>query len=205
MSTTPFIERSVGRSSIILIVFSVLIVLLASCGGDSGGDDGDSVDPSVSPTPELTDVDIDGGPGVLVWVGDGRAPGDQSLNTPGELAIIEPDGDYHMIMNLRAGTNRVYACGEQATSRDYRYFAFYVGNDHGSLYLADGDEHLYEVDRIDALGCIGGNALQFSPDSTRFAYIDFADNAQTDPVAQGIMFVRETDDDQNELDRKSVV
>lgn len=197
------VRRFFLKRAVLLIQILIISVLIIACGGDSGnsanngdGDGDGGAQSQPSPTPQPIHVDLDGTAGVLSWIGAGRAPGQQSSSTPGQLVLIERNGDVNPVFDLPAGTTRVYACGEQATSTDQRYFAFYVGGDHGSLFIAEQAERLYEVDRIDALGCIGSGALQFSPDGNRFAYIDFADNAQTDPVAQGIMYVRDSSSDE---------
>lgn len=185
------IKTSFIATSMILM----LLIVLAACGGDSDGggeSQSDESEPAATPTPTLTNFDMGGNTGVLAWVGDARAPGDQNLAEPGSLVLVEANGDLNTISALPSGTNRIYACGDQSTSVDGRYFAFYVGGDDGTLYLADGNTDLYAVDQIDALGCIGTGAFEFSPDGQNFAYIDFADNTQTDPVAQGFLYVRDS-------------
>ena len=190
-------KRFFPTRAVLLIQLLIISGLIIACGGDAGNvanneNAGEDSPPPPSPTPQPINIDLDGTAGVLAWVGEGRLPGQQSSDAPGELVLIERNGDVTPVFTLPSGTNRIYACGEQATSTDQRYFALYVGTDHGSLFIADQAETLFEIDRIDALGCIGSGALQFSPNGERIAYIDFADNAQTDPVAQGIMYVRES-------------
>jgi hypothetical protein len=178
-----------------------LAVLLAACGGSDGTPEGQISGPTPEPTIDLAargsnisgeEVGIGGDDRVLVWIGEGSAPGTQTNTNPGRLATINARGSIEIILELFAGTFRVLPCGDQATSSDGRYFAFFVGGDDGSLYLMDGIRTPTAVTQMGAMGCGGGGWFRFSPDAERFAYIDFPPEAVSAALPTGVLYVHET-------------
>ena len=110
---------------------------------------------------------------ILAWVGSGTGPDEHSISEPGQIVYLTSDGQIEVLFDLPQGTNRVIPCTEQATSPNGRHFAFYVGNETGSLYQVDGADLPVEVDRgVSAMSCVGMGTFQYSPDSGRFGFID---------------------------------
>ena len=99
-----------------------------------------------------------------------------ALTRPGEprqLALMNRDGNAISVMNIPADATRVTECGNEATSPNARFFAFYVGGDAGDLYMMDNTKSPIRIDDAEYLVCLGNGTFQFSPNSDRFAYIDF--------------------------------
>lgn len=111
-----------------------------------------------------------------------------ALTTPGEprqIALMNRDGEAISVMNIPADATRVTACGNEATSPNARFFAFYVGGDAGDLYLMDNTKSPIRIDDAEYLVCVGNGTFQFSPDSNRFAYIDFFPGVTREEYADG--------------------
>ncbi|MAU10408.1 MAG: hypothetical protein CL607_11340 [Anaerolineaceae bacterium] len=116
-------------------------------------------------------------PQLLAWVAAGTAPGAQSPDNPGEIVLMDADGNMEAILNVptQAMMQRVVACGESA---DGRTFAFYIGNENqGTITLLDEDNTLITLaNDVSAMSCVGMGTLQFSADGSRVGYLDFSDN-----------------------------
>lgn len=184
-----------------------LLLALVACGGggDEGGSNGDTTDggPTATPSPAESlittdlsegDTGISGEDRVLAWIGAAPAPGQQSASAPGQIVWINGNGRTETLFDLPTGTSRVNACGEQATSPDGRYFAFFAGGDSGSLYLVDGTRDPREVRTMSALGCNSVGSFQYTPDGERFAVIDFEPDAASSDFARGFLYVYATAD-----------
>lgn len=187
------------------LLVALLMALVACSGGSDGGDDDAAPAADAAPTSTQTPAeslitdDLTGGGGavtavdrLLVWVGRGSEPGQQSADAPGQLLMVRGTGATDVVMALPRGTSRVLACGEQATSPDGRHFAFFAGGDSGSLYLMDGIDTPQEVREMNALGCGSVAAFQFSPDSERYGVIDFEPDAINSTFAHGFLYIYET-------------
>jgi WD40 repeat protein len=126
--------------------------------------------------------------GVLAWLGTGAAP---SHATGGQIALIDRAGAVTPLMDVPNTAARVTACGDQATSPDGRYFAFYMGADSGKLYLMDAAKAPVLIDDVSFLACL--SAFHYAPDSRRFAYIDYPSGATGSDYASGTLRVYDTD------------
>src|SRR5690606_32232380 len=81
-----------------------------------------------------------------------------ALTRPGEprqLAMMNRDGNIIPVMNIPDNATRVTACGDEATSPNARFFAFYVGGDTGDLYLMDNTKSPVRIDDAAYLACLG--------------------------------------------------
>lgn len=162
----------------------LLVLLLAACdgGSSSSGETGEI---------PLTRIDI-GDAKLLVWTAPGAMPGQHSA--PGQIAYIDEDGKLSPLVELPQGTVRVQACGEQPTSPDGRYFAFFAGGlETGTLYMTDGDDDPEQVGEVHAMTCLGGGTFQFAPDSKRFGLIDFPSQAQNADFPAGTLAIAASD------------
>jgi hypothetical protein len=125
---------------------------------------------------------------LLVWTGNGASPDKVPASDGGQLVLMDSTGAVEPLIAVPAGSNRVVACGDSATSPDKKQFAFFVGTETGTLYLLTGTRTLASVkDNFQALGCLPG--VRFSPDSTRFAYIAYPQDASSSEYASGILHV----------------
>lgn len=118
-----------------------------------------------------------------------------ALTRPGEprqLAMMNRDGNIISVMNIPDNATRVTACGDEATSPNARFFAFYVGGDTGELYLMDNTKSPVRIDDAEYLACLGNGTFQFSPDSNRFAYIDFFPGVTREEYPDGILKLYES-------------
>jgi len=138
---------------------------------------------------------------ILAWVGPGTAPGRQGANSPGELVFINPDGTRESIMALENGTTRVVACGDGALSPDGSTFALFIsqtagGVELGSLYLMrDVNPNLeFVADELSPIACTGNSPFQFSPDSSRYAYIDYPQDIASASAPTGRLRINSTAD-----------
>jgi hypothetical protein len=129
---------------------------------------------------------------VLTWIGEGRSPEDKSAGSVGELVYINTDGTSEKLLDIPANVEGIYPCGEGATSPDGQYFAFFVntpagGQDRGTLYQITESGQPAEVAAAHAMSCIGNGTFQYSPDSTRFAYIDYDELPSNGEYALGTL------------------
>jgi hypothetical protein len=139
---------------------------------------------------------VDANDMLLVWIGDGAAPGKHSASAPGQLVLMDSQGgNIQPVMDVPQQSSRVFPCGEGATSPDNAHFAFYVGGDVGTLYMMTGAAaHTSVREEFQALGCVGGDTLQYSPDSKRFAYLAYEPGAAEDEFADGWLHIANTSD-----------
>lgn len=152
----------------IFIVMILLITILTACNSDEGGEAQPTVD-LPTPSGQVT-FQINGR--VLAWVGDGGFPGEHNSNNPGHILLIDGTNRPDIALELPAGTSRVHACGEQATSHDGRYFTFYAGGVTGDIYIMDRQETPRTIaENVNAISCSGSGSLQFSDDSTMLGYL----------------------------------
>ena len=153
-------KRFLLRVTLLAAIAVVLLALLLVTGQESA-----------TPTASAQDT---GGERMLVWVGNGAAPGEHSASEPGQLVYMFPDGEMQPVMEIPPQTSRVVACGGGASSPDDSYFAFFVGLERGQLFLMQGADTITQLDDdYHTLGCTGKQAFQYSPDSSRFAMIDY--------------------------------
>jgi hypothetical protein len=156
----------------LLIIFIMLMsMIISACGGgETAGN---------------------GGP-ILTWITNGISMTNISTPERGILATMNDKGETGEIFAIPNNTTRVIACGEQATSPNRRFFAFYIGGITGKLYVMDGGAPPKEYDTTAPLTCLGMGTLQYSPDSNRIGYITFAGNAVDRKMPTGTYIQRET-------------
>lgn len=116
---------------------------------------------------------------LLVWVAPGNRPGNQAA--PGELVYFNSDGSTESILSLPQGTTRITECGPTGTSADGSVFAFIVtvtagGEETGTIYLLRGasSELTAIASDLNPASCTGSTPFQFSPDGSRFAFIEWS-------------------------------
>lgn len=132
---------------------------------------------------------------ILVWIGQGDAPGDQPNSQPGELAFVDAGDAIETVMPLPEGATFVVPCGDDATSDDGRYFTFFVGGEVGTLYLMDGVQAPLPVaENLFAMACTGQGTFRYSPDGKRLAYLDFPLAVTSNIYAEGTLNVASTSD-----------
>ena len=162
-----------------------------------------------APVPELQAVApgalADESDTLLAWVGNGAGPGQQPASSPGTLAFMDGTGATTPIMELPNGTNRIQLCGDQATSPDGTMIATFIGQDVGNLYLMRGTDEPVTVASVQALTCLGNGTFQFSPDSSRLAYISYEPGAAQSEFADGFIHVLNSADLQESFSEENVV
>ena len=127
---------------------------------------------------------------VLTWVEDGPSPAESSPSVAGQLGLMDAAGEFNSFLDVPAQTSRLRACGDEASSPDNSMFAFYVGLDRGTLYLMKGaDAPAVVHDDVSALACVGGGSFQYSPDSSKFAYIAYENDAASSEFADGFIHI----------------
>jgi WD40 repeat protein len=131
---------------------------------------------------------------LLVWAGNGAAPGEHSSDAPGTLSFMDGTGMTTQIMEIPPQTSRIGLCGDGATSPDGQNVALYIGLDAGGLYLMKGADAPAKIADVEGLTCLGGGTFQFSPDGGRFAYIAYEDDAAQSEFADGFLHVANTGD-----------
>lgn len=169
----------------------------------------ENVMPTETPSSSQSDGAIAGfssGQRLLVWTAPAAAPGQQGASAAGELVYFDADGSTESILNLPSGTTRVTACGPDAESPDGNTFAFIAtvtggGVEKGTVYLVHGtDSSLITVaTEVNPANCIGSAPLEYSPDSNRFAFIDWPDNASSMNSPFGRLHIYDSSDG-NEID-----
>lgn len=159
-----------------------LLFVLTACGG--GG---------------VTGALTGGGPGkLLAWIGSGPSPKDKDPGTTGQVVYFDPggaDGALETLLEVPAAATGVIPCGENATSPDGRYFALLVniyegGRDGGTVYQVTGAGQPVALGPAHALSCAGMGTLQYSPNSSRVAYIDY--DEPTGDYAAGTLRIFDT-------------
>ena len=141
---------------------------------------------------------------LLVWAGNGAAPGEHSASAPGTISFIDGTGATTQVMEIPPQTTRVEKCGDGATSPDGQNVALYIGLDAGSLYMMKGTNAPAKVADVQGLVCTGGGTFQFSPDSNRFAYISYESDAAQSEFADGHLHVYNTSDLSETYDYENV-
>lgn len=139
-------------------------------------------------------VQADASDKLLIWVGNGAAPGQHSASEPGQLAFMDGTGVTEPIMDIPPGTSRVEACSDTPTSPDGNTFAFFVGSDTGKIYLENGAGAPAPLVDVSALACLGNGTFRYSPDSTRLAFISYEPGAEQSEFADGFLKVYGTAD-----------
>lgn len=132
---------------------------------------------------------------LLVWTAPGEEPGRHLASQPGQVALMLLDGTLEPIMDVPQQTQRVVACGTEATSPDNRSFAFFVGGeDEGALYMMEGinPQPVTVAEGLNTMACIGGGMFQWSPNGERYAYLDFTDNYRNELSPYGRLYVNTT-------------
>jgi len=132
---------------------------------------------------------------LLVWVAKGGAPGKQTASEPGQLAYVNSNGAADTVLELPKGTSRVESCGDTPKSPDGKLYAFYVGQDKGSLYVMRGsDKQPAKIGDVQALTCLGNGTFQYAPGSNRFGYISYEGDAAKSEFADGFLHVINSSD-----------
>ncbi|MBI1276702.1 MAG: hypothetical protein GC179_01105 [Anaerolineaceae bacterium] len=132
---------------------------------------------------------------LLVWVAKGAAPGTQKASEPGQLAYVNGNGVADTILELPQGTSRVQSCGDTPMSPDGKLYAFYVGQDAGSLYVMRGsDKQAAKIGDVQALTCLGNGTFQYAPGSNRFGYISYEGDAAKSEFADGFLHIVNSSD-----------
>lgn len=107
------------------------------------------------------------------------------------------------------GGTRVFPCGGDAFSRDGTYLMAYIGGQRGGLYRvpldAPGEAELERWGDAVALACNGRGRAGFSPDGTRWAYIDYEADAVSSAFPDGVLRVFNAADGSEEVTFDSVV
>ncbi len=142
---------------------------------------------------------------VLTWLEDGPSPQESSPSAAGELGLMDGTGVFTKLLDVPPQTGRLQPCGDEAYSPDGSLFAFYIGLDTGTLYLMRGAEAPAALDEVNALTCLGGGTFQFSPDSSRLAYISYEADAAASEFADGFMYVVSTADMSQQFSYENVI
>lgn len=129
---------------------------------------------------------------LLAWIAPGAEPGKQPANSPGNLVFVNGDGSQETVLEIPALTAHVTPCGDTPTSPDGKQFAFYVGSDKGTIYMMTGILPQLQVvhQDINAMTCTGMPTFLFSPDSARFAYLEYADGFNLEVSPTGRLYIR---------------
>lgn len=129
---------------------------------------------------------------ILVWVGAGPSAEQRTPSTTGQVAYLNSDGSLRTLLNLAANVAGVTKCGNQSTSPDGRYFTFFVsapqaGADSGTLYQVNGTGEPQRILDIEGLSCAGNGGLRYTPNSQRFAFIDYEPVSERAEFAVGTL------------------
>ena len=131
---------------------------------------------------------------ILVWQGDGIAPGQHNPREPGSFVRYTGTGKRDTLLPVPEGTTRIFPCSERATSSDGLNLVYYAGHDEGTLFLYDRNGNLNKVDDVGALTCLGMGTFQYADDASRFGYIDFSRDANAQDTPVGTLVIRQTSD-----------
>ncbi|MEO1286748.1 MAG: hypothetical protein AAFV93_03195 [Chloroflexota bacterium] len=136
---------------------------------------------------------------LLAWVAPANRPGNQGASASGELVYFNPDGTTETVLQLPQGTTRVTECGPNGTSPDGSVFAFIVtvgggGGETGTIYLLNGaSSELTEVATgLNPASCVGSTPFQFSPDGSRFAFIEWSQDVTNQVSPFGFLRIYDT-------------
>lgn len=135
------------------------------------------------------DVGIKEDEKLLVWIAEAHRPGNQTAGEPGQLVWIDSQGNFDPFMDVPQQATHVMTCGQtSALSSNGESLAFYVGADIGTLHILRGTDSLFVVDTdFHAMGCTGNGTFEFFPDSSKFAYIDYAPNSLDGSYSNGTL------------------
>ena len=161
-------------------------------------------EPTVAPTDAPTETPMplasDGTNGlILAWVAPVRVPGTQGANESGQLVYFSPNGGMETVLELPTSTTRVTACGDASTTSDNNVFAFMTsvsaaGNETASLHLIRGISSEVETvaEDLNPITCVGSSSFHFSPDGSRFGFIDFPASANNAVSPLGRLLIYDT-------------
>lgn len=124
---------------------------------------------------------------LLAWVAPGTQPGQHSA--VGQLAFVDAAGVITAVMDVAPQSSTVTACGGTPISPDGETYAFFMGGDAGALYLLSGDSAPVQIDSVERLSCLGRDALRYTGDSARMAYISYEADARTSEFADGFLHI----------------
>lgn len=199
-----------------LILFALIVGLSAGCQSTRSNIPNPSPRPQTrtleaeSSTPEVTPIvaataapETTGAaepePTVEVTAPAARAASTQSLlvalttATSRQIALMDSIGTVTPLLDIPTNASRVTPCGDEATSPDGRYFAFYAGGAAGSLYLMNAANPPILIDDVEYLVCLGSGTFQFGRESRRFAYIDYTASVAIDEYADGMLKLFDAD------------
>ncbi|MBN8618075.1 MAG: hypothetical protein J0L63_04165 [Anaerolineae bacterium] len=186
--------RTSGRTYVFVLMgvlfIAVLVMLILGLGQVPPPEASADAAPLLAAAP----VQADGSDHLLVWVGNGAAPGQHSASQPGQLAVMDGMGVTEPLLELPQQTSRVQSCGESPLSPDGQMYAFYVGLDAGTLYALRGNSAPAAVDAVQGLTCLGAGTFQYSPDSNRMGYIAYESDAASSEFPDGFLKIRSTAD-----------
>lgn len=198
----------ISRDTLQMVVAIFVAVLMVACSPAGTTEATDDVIVQSSPDGNAIEqtgpvgepiASMAAGQRLLAWISNGNRPGNQTAGEPGELVYFNADGSTESILSLPQGTTRVTECGPNGTSPDGSVFAFIVtvsggGNETGTLYLLqDASSELTTVATgLNPASCIGSTPFQFSPDGSRFAYIEWSLDATTQTSPYGFLRIYDT-------------
>jgi hypothetical protein len=182
MATMPDVNKNTSFRKLMFVVLSV--VLFCLLGGLF----------FLITVPNQIASAADASDKLLVWAGNGAAPGEHSSAAPGTLSFMDGTGVATQIMEIPPQTSRVEKCGDGATSPDGQNVALYIGLDVGGLYLMKGADAPAKVADVQGLTCVGGGTFQFSPNGNRFGYIAYEGDAAQSEFADGFLHIGNTGD-----------
>lgn len=186
MQYSTRLAKRLGSQGSLLMRYIVLITLIII--GCAGCEAARSTSLTVTSRAESTDS-----PEATVTAEADDRPASPSLlvsltsQSARQIALIDGDGTVFPLLDLPGSASRVTGCGDEATSPDGRYYAFYAGGSAGSLYLMDAVNPPVLVDDVAQLVCLGNGTFQFAPDSQNFAYIDYPTSATDREYAVGTL------------------
>jgi hypothetical protein len=137
---------------------------------------------------------------LLAWLAPAQRPGGQGASAAGEVVFFNPDGSTETVLDLPDGTTRVTNCGPNAEASNgaYAFLATVTagGEETGTIYLMKGasSELATIANGINPASCVGSAPFQFSPDGSRFAFIEWPLGATTMASPFGILRIFNTAD-----------
>lgn len=162
--------------------------------------------PGAALAQDATEAPENPSPGqILVWVEDAPSPRENSPAVEGVLGRMDMNGEVTGLGAVPPQTNRVTACGDEALSPDGSRFAYFVGIESGDLSMIASGGAPALLENVNALTCLGSGTFQYSPDSTRLAYIAFEADAAASEFADGLLRVVSVGDLAREFSYENVV